>query len=682
MEGTLDGVTWFTFIDAAGPILSITGTAGRITVTAGANPVIDIDPTYIGQNTITTLGTITTGVWAGTAITEIHGGTNQTTYALGDSLYASAANTLAKLAGNITAVKQYLSQTGTGAVSAAPAWATIAGGDITGAALSKTDDTNVTMTLGGTPLTALLRATSLTLGWAGFLSLARGGTNADTSAQVSNGGIVWSNATQMQILAGTATARQMLQSGATATPAWSTTTWPATSTINRLLYSSAANVISDLATANNGMLVTSSAGVPSILAGPGTTGNMLQSNAATAPSFSTATWPSTTTINQILYSSAANTVAGLATANGATLITSSAGVPSLLALTSFQSIDGVTSGTPTIVTKVGRNRVVNGDMQVWQRGAGGSAIIAQAASVSAYTTDRWQFLTGANQASTITQAAGATSGSFIAQVQRNNAQTGTGVMRFCTSLTRDMCIGAAGNIITLSFKAKSGANFSPTSSNITVTVYSGTGTTDISGINGAFTGNATPISQTQALTTTLTNYTFSSSALGATITQLAVEFSWTPTGTAGADDSAFFTDVQLEISNNQTAFDRRGFDEQLARCQKFYWKSFNYATAPAQNAGTNTGEILFMITRIAALAMTFGPYSLPTQMFAAPSFTTFNPSVANAQVRDATAAADMSATVIGSQTSRKYFYIQATGNAGGTINGSALVHVTAESELT
>lgn len=42
-----------------------------------------------------------------------------------------------------------------------------------GAALTKTDDTNVTLTLGGSPTTALLAATSLTLGWTGKLALSR-----------------------------------------------------------------------------------------------------------------------------------------------------------------------------------------------------------------------------------------------------------------------------------------------------------------------------------------------------------------------------------------------------------------------------------------------------------------------------------------------------------------------------
>jgi len=44
------------------------------------------------------------------------------------------------------------------------------GSSITPAALTKTDDTNVTLTLGGSPSTALLAATSLTLGWTGTLA--------------------------------------------------------------------------------------------------------------------------------------------------------------------------------------------------------------------------------------------------------------------------------------------------------------------------------------------------------------------------------------------------------------------------------------------------------------------------------------------------------------------------------
>jgi len=81
----------------------------------------------------------------------------------------------------------------------------------------------------------------------------------------------------------------------------------------------------------------------------GLANQVLQSGGASAdPAYSTATYPSTTTINQILYSSAANAVAGLASANSATLVTSSAGVPSLTAsMTNGQVLIGSTGATPT-----------------------------------------------------------------------------------------------------------------------------------------------------------------------------------------------------------------------------------------------------------------------------------------------------------------------------------------------
>jgi hypothetical protein len=49
-------------------------------------------------------------------------------------------------------------------------------------ALTKTDDTNVTLTLGGSPSTALLHAASITAGWSGTLAVSRGGTGAATAA--------------------------------------------------------------------------------------------------------------------------------------------------------------------------------------------------------------------------------------------------------------------------------------------------------------------------------------------------------------------------------------------------------------------------------------------------------------------------------------------------------------------
>jgi len=69
---------------------------------------------------------------------------------------------------------------------------------------------------------------SLTAGVTGILPLANGGTNANLTA--SNGGIVYSDASAFAVLAGTATAGQMLRSGASGAPSWSTATFPSTAT--------------------------------------------------------------------------------------------------------------------------------------------------------------------------------------------------------------------------------------------------------------------------------------------------------------------------------------------------------------------------------------------------------------------------------------------------------------------
>jgi hypothetical protein len=69
------------------------------------------------------------------------------------------------------------------ATTAFVAAAVSASGGVTPSALSRTNDANVTLTLGGTPNTALLQATSITVGWTGQLATARGGFGIDVSTQ-------------------------------------------------------------------------------------------------------------------------------------------------------------------------------------------------------------------------------------------------------------------------------------------------------------------------------------------------------------------------------------------------------------------------------------------------------------------------------------------------------------------
>lgn len=79
---------------------TITGTSSRISIANGGgiagDPTIDIDAGYVGQTSITTLGTIGTGTWHGSTIASGYGGTGQTSFSGGQLLVGKNDGTLAK----------------------------------------------------------------------------------------------------------------------------------------------------------------------------------------------------------------------------------------------------------------------------------------------------------------------------------------------------------------------------------------------------------------------------------------------------------------------------------------------------------------------------------------------------------------------------------------------------------
>jgi len=79
-----------------GNTIDVVGTADKITVSANA---ITIASTYVGQSSITTLGTISTGTWNGSTIDVAYGGTGITSAAKGSVLIANSANTFSALDG-------------------------------------------------------------------------------------------------------------------------------------------------------------------------------------------------------------------------------------------------------------------------------------------------------------------------------------------------------------------------------------------------------------------------------------------------------------------------------------------------------------------------------------------------------------------------------------------------------
>ncbi len=72
-----------------------TDTTSATNITSGTLPTARLSGSYTG---ITGVGTLAAGTWNGSAIGAVYGGTGQTSYAVGDLVYANTTTTLAKLA--------------------------------------------------------------------------------------------------------------------------------------------------------------------------------------------------------------------------------------------------------------------------------------------------------------------------------------------------------------------------------------------------------------------------------------------------------------------------------------------------------------------------------------------------------------------------------------------------------
>jgi hypothetical protein len=148
------------------------------------------------------------GYWRNIAASSVVVGraANLSGGATGSLPYQSATNTTAMLA--IGAAGQVL-KINSGAT--APEW-------VTGAALTKTDDTNVTLTLSGSAATSLLAAVSLTLGWTGQLSVGRGGSGA---ASFTSNGVLYGNGASAFGVTAAGTTGQVLIGNTGGAPSWS-----------------------------------------------------------------------------------------------------------------------------------------------------------------------------------------------------------------------------------------------------------------------------------------------------------------------------------------------------------------------------------------------------------------------------------------------------------------------------
>jgi hypothetical protein len=306
-------------------------------------------------------------------------------------------------------------------------------------------------------------------------------------------------------------------------------------------------------------------------------------------------------------------------ASGTTYTPNSAGqinaqnsdVPALLAL-NYSAVSG-----PAQFLANFRNLIDGGDFTTnpFQRNipglASGGVISTAITSTPTYFSDRF-FAVGGASSSILMAAVADTSVQGFSQslkISRSSGNANAAAINVGQVLETADSIRAQGQQVTLSFYAKQGANYSGGA--LSVAVISGTGTNQsaASMVAATWTGQASSVSGSQSLSTSMTRYSFTGN-IPANATQLGVLLTWTPSGTAGSDDSITINGVQLEIGS-MSAFEHRDAQVELELGQRYAYVLAEPATGVICGIGG--------ATQAANNQIFYKP--LPTPMLKAPTVT-------------------------------------------------------------
>lgn len=238
----------------------------------------------------------------------------------------------------------------------------------------------------------------------------------------------------------------------------------------------------------------------------------------------------------------------------------------------------------------GSNVLINQDFAVDQRNEG--TALAFTTSV-AFGPDRWAVVADAATTATVQRKVDASptlgdvdSLTYL-RVQRTAASSSTAALKIAQMVEYNAMRGLVGRDVVLSFYARKGANFSPlVADTITHKISFGTGTDQGAAFcfAGAWTGQVT-LPGSAVLTTSWQRFQTTRTVSPADTKELAIEFNFNPTGTAGAADYFDITGIKLELGTAATPLNVVSYADTLRACQRYYEKTFPQSVVPAANIG-------------------------------------------------------------------------------------------------
>jgi hypothetical protein len=230
-----------------------------------------------------------------------------------------------------------------------------------------------------------------------------------------------------------------------------------------------------------------------------------------------------------------------------------------------------------------KNRLLNGSFNIAQRG---TSFVSGANDDDTYNLDRWYVLSDGNDAVDITQTTTVPTGAkYSIGLDVETVNKKFGIAQIIENVN---CYDAIGGNVTLSFQAKVLATTKLDNVKCAVIAWSGTAdtvTSDIisawgaEGTNPTLIANAT-YENTPAnlnVTTSWATYSVTANVDTASTTNIIV-FIWSDVTDTTAGDFLHITNAQLEVGTSATPFERRLYNQELANCQRYYYRISPVAT--------------------------------------------------------------------------------------------------------
>jgi hypothetical protein len=318
----------------------------------------------------------------------------------------------------------------------------------------------------------------------------------------------------------------------------------------------------------------------------------------------------------------------------------------------------------------GKNKIINGDFGIWQRG---TSVAVPANNVQTFQADRFWAqhngttngtITYARQSFTVGQTDVPNNPLYFARITNTTLGTSQTQTEFGQSI--EDVTTFAGQTATFSFYVKASAAFT-----LTGFAWQNFGS---GGSGSVFTtltlSTSTTTTSWQKITATVTVPSVSGKTVGAGNYIAFYIRQGTPTAASTID----FSSWQVEAGSVATAFQTATgtIQGELSACQRYYTKTYNLATAPA--TVTNNGKLVVGASSI-YLDYQLSP-QFPVAMRTTPTITLYsNATGASGKIYDANGASDVSAN--STAEGERAFSVSAT-----VISGRAYgLHYVASAEL-